>query len=172
MPVPSAALREAVLNAIVHKDYASASPIQISVYDDKVMIWNNAELYQNWTVENLYAKHASQPYNPDIANTFFRSGLIEAWGRGIEKMSLACKKHGSPTPELKHEAGGLWITFGYIKEKTPPEMTEEMTEEMPVKTPVEILKLLDKKPQMTLAKIAKTNVTHIRPSHTLTANVI
>ena len=85
-PVPESALREALLNAVAHKDYGSGAPIQISVYDDKILFWNNGRLPDDWTVENLTSKHASQPFNPDIASTFFRAGMIEAWGRGIEKM--------------------------------------------------------------------------------------
>ncbi len=57
-PVPLPALREAVLNAVVHKDYTSGSPIQISVYADKLMIWNSGRLSPDWTVERLLGKHA------------------------------------------------------------------------------------------------------------------
>jgi len=57
-PMPEAALREAVINAIVHKDYASSIPIQISVYDNKLMIWNAGQLPPDWTLEQLSAKHA------------------------------------------------------------------------------------------------------------------
>ena len=77
-PVPLAALREALLNAVVHKDYASATAIQISVYPDKLMIWNPGHLPESWTLDKLMSKHASCPFNPDIANTFFRAGLIES----------------------------------------------------------------------------------------------
>ena len=76
--VPEAALREAVLNAVVHKDYASANPVQISVYGDKVMVWNPGQLPTDRTVEQLLAKHASQLFNPDIARAFFRAGFIES----------------------------------------------------------------------------------------------
>lgn len=79
LPIPIEALREAVLNAIIHKDYSSGIPIQISVYDNKLMIWNEGELPQDWTVAKLKIKHPSRPYNPDIANAFFRAGLIESW---------------------------------------------------------------------------------------------
>jgi ATP-dependent DNA helicase RecG len=65
-----AALREAVLNAVAHKDCAGGIPIQISVYRDKLMIWNPGELPPTWTIDKLLAKHASIPFNPDVANVF------------------------------------------------------------------------------------------------------
>ncbi len=89
-PVPEDALREILLNAVAHKDYGSGVPIQISVYDDRILFWNNGQLPEAWTIETLTAKHSSQPYNPDIANAFFRAGMIEAWGRGIEKVVQTC----------------------------------------------------------------------------------
>ncbi len=112
-PVPLAALREAVLNAIVHKDYGSGIPTQISVYPDRLMIWNPGQLPSNWTIEKLLQKHSSQPFNPDLANAFFRAGLIEAWGRGIERMVEACVSAGLPPPEFRDEPTGLWIEFRF-----------------------------------------------------------
>jgi len=73
-PIPQDALREVLLNAIAHKDYASGVPIQISVYDDRVLFWNNGQLPEDWTVERLTSKHSSQPYNPDIAKRFSGQG--------------------------------------------------------------------------------------------------
>ena len=60
-PYPEAALREALLNAIAHKDYASGNPVQISVYADKVSFWNEGQLPEDWTVEKLAIKHPSKP---------------------------------------------------------------------------------------------------------------
>ena len=86
-PVPEAALREVLLNAVAHKDYGSSVPIQISVYESKVMFWNAGTLPDGWTIDTLTKKHSSQPFNPDVAGVLFRAGMIEAWGRGIEKIS-------------------------------------------------------------------------------------
>jgi len=108
---PKDAVREALLNAIAHKDYAYGYPIQISVYDDKLMIWNEGRLPENWTVKKLLQKHSSKPRNPDIANAFFRAGYIEAWGRGTIKIIEQSKKHGLPTPEFKSEGSDFWIIF-------------------------------------------------------------
>ncbi len=110
-PVPEEALREALLNAVAHKDYGSSVPIQISVYDDKIMLWNNGELYEGWTVKTLLGKHSSEPPNPDIANAFFRAGMIECWGRGIDYIMSECRVAGVRHPKFRYEGGGLWVEF-------------------------------------------------------------
>ncbi len=112
-PVPYEALREAVLNALVHRDYAVPAPIQIRVYEHKLRIWNPAVLPDGWDLEKLLGAHASHPYNPDVANAFFRSGEIESWGRGIEKIFSACRKADSPPPEIHVDGYDLWVEFGF-----------------------------------------------------------
>ena len=104
-PFPKEAIREAVFNAIVHKFYGNLIPIQISVYEDKLYIANDCIFPEDWTVDDLMDKHRSRPYNPLIANTFFRVGFIEAWGRGIEKIKESCCEAGISLPEytVKHE---------------------------------------------------------------------
>ncbi len=82
---PEEALREALLNALIHKDYSSSNPIQISVYGNWMMIYNNGELPENWTIETLTDKHTSEPANPDIAKAFFRAGYIEILGQRYKK---------------------------------------------------------------------------------------
>jgi ATP-dependent DNA helicase RecG len=108
---PEKALREALLNAVSHKDYSGCTPIQISVYNDKVMFWNMGQLPENWTIDMLQKKHSSIPYNPDIANAFFRSGYVEAWGRGIEKINDKCTEAGLPLPLIYYNTGGCWVEF-------------------------------------------------------------
>lgn len=108
---PKEAIREALLNAIAHKDYTGATPIQISVYKDKIMIWNYGELPENWTIDTLQKKHSSIPHNPDISNAFFRIGYIEAWGRGIRKMNEQCAAAGLPQPLYYYESSGFWVVF-------------------------------------------------------------
>jgi ATP-dependent DNA helicase RecG len=108
---PKEAIREALLNAIIHKDYSGNTPIQISVYKDKIMFWNDGQLPENWTIEKLSQKHASKPYNPDIANAVFRCGYIESWGRGTIKIIERCVEAGLPKPSYKYETSGLWVIF-------------------------------------------------------------
>ena len=101
LPIPKEALREALLNAFINKNYANSAPIQIRVYEDRLEIINVGLLPEGWTVDTLLSSHGSQPYNPSIANTFFRAGEIEAWGRGIERIIIACKNEGFSTPEFR-----------------------------------------------------------------------
>lgn len=108
---PKEAIREALHNAIAHKDYTGATPIQISVYKDKIMIWNYGKLPENWTIDTLQKKHSSVPHNPDISNAFFRIGYIEAWGRGIRKMNEQCAEAGLPQPLYYYESSGFWVVF-------------------------------------------------------------
>jgi ATP-dependent DNA helicase RecG len=110
-PVNIDAMREAILNAIVHKDYASGNPIQIRVYDDKVTIFNNGKFPADWSVEKLMEFHTSDPHNPNIANTFFRSGMTEAWGRGIEKIVRNSLESGKPEPSFETIGNGLRVIF-------------------------------------------------------------
>lgn len=108
---PKDAVREALLNAVSHKDYAGAVPIQISVYPEKILFWNEGQLPDNWTIEKLFVKHPSKPFNPDIANVLFRSGYIEAWGRGIRKMINECVRAGLPEPKFFYDMSGFWVEF-------------------------------------------------------------
>ena len=136
-PVPVGALREAVLNAIIHKDYSSGIPIQISVYDDKLIIWNEGELPENWTVAKLKVKHPSRPYNPDIANAFFRSGLIESWGRGTIKIFNETKAAKIPVPIFRYEDNGFYVIFNFVE----------------VSVQQQVLDLIKEDPKITIAEM-------------------
>lgn len=155
LPIPIEALREAVLNAIIHKDYSSGIPIQISVYDNKLMIWNEGELPQDWTVAKLKIKHPSRPYNPDIANAFFRAGLIESWGRGTIKIINEMRKAQLPAPNFKYDDSGFYIIFSFGKvdlEKQILDLISENTKITVVKL-AEILETNDKKIKRTLKEL-------------------
>jgi ATP-dependent DNA helicase RecG len=109
-PYPFEAIREALINAIIHRNYFGP-PIQISIYDDKIMIWNVGELPEQITVKELKRKHASYPRNPRLADVFFKGGLIEAWGRGTLKIINECLQFGLPEPEIELMNGGIAVTI-------------------------------------------------------------
>lgn len=88
---PEKAIREALLNAIVHRNYGDNSDITISIYNDKVVFWNSGELIEPLNIEMLKEKHPSKRRNVLIAKAFFKIGYIEAWGRGIILMNTEAR---------------------------------------------------------------------------------
>ena len=108
---PEDPLRECILNSVSHKDYAEQIPIQISVYQDRIVFWNPGSLPESWTVDNLLKKHPSRAFNPAIANAFFRCGEVEAWGRGIGKIVNGAIAEKLLPPVFDTSFGGLMVTF-------------------------------------------------------------
>jgi len=107
---PPLAIREILLNALVHRTYTQA-PIQISIYKDRIVVWNEGTLPSGLTIENLKEKHPSLPKNPTLAEVCFKGGLIEAWGRGIPKVMEECRQWGLPEPKIELIGGGVAITL-------------------------------------------------------------
>jgi len=103
---PVAAVREMILNALVHRNYMGA-PSQIRLYGDSFSIWNDGSLPEGITEEDLKKVHRSKPRNPLIADVCFRGGYIDSWGRGTIKIIEACKDAELPEPVLKEEQGGF-----------------------------------------------------------------
>ena len=103
------AVREGIYNALIHNVYMTGVPIQIRIDERTMEISNSCILPEDWTVESLMEPHKSMPYNPSIANVFYRMGYIENWGRGIERIVAACEELGAPRPE--YEVVGYSITM-------------------------------------------------------------
>lgn len=107
---PREAFREVVLNAINHKLYESGNPIQISVYEDHIVVFNQGKWPEDITLESLYEeKHSSYPHNPSLTSTFFNAGEIEAYGSGFKKIRIECDKHNAPYPEIRVTPNGVTV---------------------------------------------------------------
>jgi ATP-dependent DNA helicase RecG len=107
---PVAAIREMLLNALVHRNYSGAQ-IQIRIYDNKFTIWNEGTLPEGLSFEALKRQHPSRPRNPLIADICFKGGYIDAWGRGTLKIINSCKEAALPEPEMKEIDGGFLVTI-------------------------------------------------------------
>ncbi|OPX26488.1 MAG: transcriptional regulator [Candidatus Cloacimonas sp. 4484_140] len=107
---PEEALREAIINAIIHRDYIGAHT-QLKVYTDRIILWNDGSLPGGIKIEDLKKNHHSKPRNELLADVFFKAGLIEAWGRGTIKISEECRKAGLPEAEFIEEFGGFSVYF-------------------------------------------------------------
>jgi predicted HTH transcriptional regulator len=98
--VPPPALREALVNAVVHADYAQrGAPIRVAVFDDRVEVENPGILLPGLTIEEL-RDGVSRVRNHVIARVFKELGLVEQWGTGVQRMIAACEQAGLPAPEF------------------------------------------------------------------------
>ena len=152
-PFPKDAIREAVFNAIAHKFYGAMIPIQISVYADRLYIANDCIFPEDWTIDDLMGKHRSRPYNPLIANTFFRAGFIEAWGRGIEKIKDSCKEAGNPMPEYTIKREDIMVMFKSLVSSTDQD-TNQANQGGDNSVVTRILKVIQEEPSLSQKKIA------------------
>lgn len=107
---PEEALREAIINAVIHRDYIGPHT-QLKIYPDKIILRNVETLPKENKIEELKKNHASCPRNEIQADVFFKAGLIETWDRGKIKIIDESKKSGLPEPDFKEEFGGFAVSF-------------------------------------------------------------
>lgn len=109
---PLLAVREALANALCHRDYAmGGGSIGLAVYDDRLEVTSTGPLHFGLTPDALFAPHESRPWNPLIARTFYRRGLIEQWGRGTLRMAELATSAGLPRPEIDECADSVTVRF-------------------------------------------------------------
>ena len=108
---PLDALREAIINAIVHRDYTLPSEIQIEIYDDRIEIWSPGKLPLGIRIEDLYKRdHKSIPRNRLVAQTFYDLELIEKYGSGTIRMLELCRK-ANIFLDFEENSGGFSAIF-------------------------------------------------------------
>jgi ATP-dependent DNA helicase RecG len=101
-------LREAILNAIIHKDY-SDTYIFLRVYPNKLTLFNPGGLPEGYDIEKLKNEHTSRPRNRNIAKVFFKAGFIEGWGRGITRIIENCVEAGLQESIIQEQEDGLHL---------------------------------------------------------------
>jgi len=115
---PPEALREALANALCHRDYSSgAGSIDIAIYDDRLEVVSSGGLHFGLTTDDLYRDHESRPWNPLIASAFHKCGIVEQWGAGTLKIVRLLQDAGLRQPEFEERARSLVVRFlpsGYI----------------------------------------------------------
>ncbi len=108
---PIEALREAIINAVCHRDYEEQGNVQIRIFDDRIEIWSPGLLPKGITLELLEKSHPSKPRNRHIADLFFLMNYIEKWGTGTNRMISECMNHGLPKPTFEEVANCVVVIF-------------------------------------------------------------
>ena len=128
---PLDAIRELVLNMIVHRDYTSSYDSVIKIFKDRMLFYNPGSLPDSISLQQLLTDdYVSQPHNKQIAEIFKEVGLIEKYGSGIKRVRKEFTDYGLPEPTFKNSSNGVIITaFGTnYKGGAIPDETIELTE--------------------------------------------
>lgn len=150
---PEKAIRESVLNAIIHRDYSyQGTEITLHVYDNELVFWNIGSLLAPLSVEMLKVEHPSVRRNVLIADIFYRSGAIEAWGRGIKLIISESQKNNFPPPSIRMYAGGMELVISKNAEDTNKDTNEDTNELTPIQK--QILKLVSQNNKITIHQLS------------------
>jgi ATP-dependent DNA helicase RecG len=147
---PPDAIREAIINAICHRDYEMQSNVQIRIFDDRIEVWGCGPLPEPLTLEDLKKKHRSILRNPLIGRCFFLIKYIEEWGTGTNRIVEWCLKYGLPEPIFEEASGSLVVTLR--KYRVSDEDLEKLNERQ--KKAVDFLK---EQGRITLGKYMELN---------------
>ena len=109
--IPEFVIREAIVNAVAHRDYNSSASVQVNVFIDRIEIWNPGKLPSQLTIELLKKPHPSFPHNPLICESFYLAGYIERAGSGTIEMIKQCRKNNLPEPEFIQKMGHFIIVI-------------------------------------------------------------
>jgi ATP-dependent DNA helicase RecG len=149
--IPYLAIREAIANAVAHRDYKSLGNVDIAIFDNRVEIWSPGMLPQGVTLKEIRSKKPfSMPRNPVVSEALFLAGYIEKWGIGIEKMNTLMQERGLPKPLYEESSGAFVVTFQ--KEVKTREKTRVETRE---KTREKIIRMMKENPEITTEELAE-----------------
>lgn len=145
---PYKALRESIINALIHRSYLGSSTIQVRVYNDRIVLMNEGKLPPEVPVEKLKTKHLSKPRNKLLADVFYKAGFIESWGRGTLEIVNKCLEQELPEPDFVEEYGVFNLTlYKDIRKEETAEGVEKSTEK--------ILGFISENPSITVAELVE-----------------
>lgn len=142
---PVFALREGLVNAIVHRDYSAVGgSLRVEIFPDRLTIRNPGKLPEGWTTDDLKKTHGSHPSNPDIARVFYLRELMEQLGMGTQKLIAECKKLHAKSPVWTVEQNTVSLTLYRAPEpKVEIELTERHEQFLDSTTPGTAYKVSD-----------------------------
>ena len=116
---PLPALREIVLNTIIHRDYTSPMDVQIKVFDQKITFFSPGELYGKQTIEALKTDdYQAYTRNKLIAEAFYLTGDIEKYGTGYTRIRSEIASYPTMKFEFEEKPSAWLVTISYEEQKT------------------------------------------------------
>ena len=109
--LPREVVEEALVNALVHRDWRLSASVEVRLFADRVEIWNPGALPEGITIPKLYETHSSYPVNELVLKVFDFAGVIESLGTGIKRMIETCRKEGLPDPTWEQNGSSFIVTI-------------------------------------------------------------
>ncbi|MDR2423214.1 MAG: DUF4062 domain-containing protein [Prevotellaceae bacterium] len=109
--IPVDVIKEAIVNAIAHRDYDSTASVQVMLFRDRIEVWNPGNLPPQLMIETLKDNHGSYPHNPLIADALYYAHYIERMGTGIQDIVEKCLNYGLPEPQFVIRDGFVAIIY-------------------------------------------------------------
>lgn len=109
--LPREAVEEALINALVHRNWRLSASVEVRLFADRVEIWTPGALPEGITIPQLYETHSSYPVNDLVLKVFDFAGIIESLGTGIKRMIDACRASGLPDPTWEQHGHSFVVTI-------------------------------------------------------------
>ena len=141
--IPPDAMREILVNALIHRDYSIAGgAVSLAIFDNRVEIWSAGTYPAGITPEMLTRDHPSVQRNPIIADVFYRAGLIERWGRGTNRVIEMCRTANVRPPEFQEIGHAAVVTF-WVNVAGAVPLTAQVTGQVAVQVTAQVARVLE-----------------------------
>lgn len=156
--LPTEAIREAIVNAITHRNFLDRACVQVAVYDDRVEVTSPGMLYGGLTIEQI-KEGGSKIRNRCIAEVFSRMKIIESWGTGIKRMFSSCKEYGVREPELLEIGDSFRVnlyrpSYNEVHQSSPKSSPKSSLKDVN-RTQQKILDMIQENPKITQTAMAE-----------------
>ena len=164
--IPLEAIREAIINSLIHRDFENPKSNEVAIYKDRVEIFNPGEFPEGFKPEDFIEGQGSIPRNPLIANTLYLSKDIEKWGSGFRRITEACQKSNTKV-KFEIRKNGFMVIFYRKTDKELLDLTGENKNNSAtgtengtqIDTEKLILNILEKTPDITQKELSEnTNI--------------
>ena len=167
--LPEPAVREAIVNAVCHRDYASAASVQVMLFKDRLEVWSPGPIPKGMTLAKMYRPHKSYPANPLLAYAMFLRKYVEQTGTGTGEIIALCREWGLARPEWRVEDGDDFVTViprpaGSVKtvektaaasvDKSVDKNVDKSVDKNVDKTCEDVFNILKTNPRATLDRVA------------------
>lgn len=155
--LPMEAVKEAIVNAVCHRDYTSNASVQVMLFRNRLEIWNPGTLPYGLTVQKLHGPHKSLPANPLLADPMYWNGYIEKVGTGTEEIINKCREYGLQTPDFYQDEDFKVVLWRSVKTQGDPKVIQtdpKVIQTDPDKVE-ELVNLIKNKPSISRAELSE-----------------